>query len=113
MAEVRLTPQTIDKDGLSGATYTPIDATDNYVYKNGAKTFAHFKNSGSESTVTFVTPGNVSGQPIADDTLTVPATTGDVFYAAQPTSLFNDPSGDADFSQDIASGVTVAILQIG
>ena len=77
MATVTLSAQTVDKDGLSGATYTAIDATDTYSFRNAAKVFLHFKNTGSEATVTLDTPGTVSGEAIANPTDS-PLISGDI-----------------------------------
>lgn len=111
MAIVTLTPQTMDKDGAA-PTYTAIDATDTYSFRNGEKTILHFLNTGTESTVTLDTPGTVGGGlAIENPTVTVPATTGDIMVALDPLSAFNDSSGNATFTQDVASGVTVAVVQ--
>lgn len=111
MADVTLTPQTIDKDGAT-PSYTAIDATDTYLVRITARTLLHFKNTGSQAMITFTTPGDVAGLAIADPTLTVPATTGDKMIALIPTDVFADGSGIARFTNDIASGVTVAVVQV-
>lgn len=112
MATVTLSAQTVDKDGLSAATYTAIDATDTYSFRNTDKSILHFKNTSTESTVTLDTPVTSGGIAVANPTVTVPATTGDVFVAMLPLSVFNSSAGLATFTQDVASGVTVALLQL-
>lgn len=111
MANVTLTVQTADRDGVA-PSYTAIDATDTYFFRNAGNTVLHFLNTGgSASTVTFATPGSVAGLAIADPTINVPATTGDVMAAMSPASIFADSSGDSSFTQDQASGVSVAVVR--
>lgn len=112
MAVQTLTPQIVGKAGVT-PTFNAIDATDSFQFRNSPKTILYFKNTGgSIATITFDTPGTVSGEAIANPTFTVPATTGEIPAAMVPTSLFNNASGFASFTCDQASGVTVAILEV-
>ncbi len=112
MADVTLTPQNVDKDGVA-PSYTSIDNVDTYKFRNSSKTMLHFKNTGgAPAVVTEDTPGSVSGVAIGNPIVSVPATTGERMIGMQPTSLFNDGGGIASFTQDQATGVSVAVLQI-
>ena len=74
------------------------------------RTFLRVKNgSGSPVTVTVTTPGTVSGLAIADATMSVPATTGDMMLGPLPASLFGDP---VSISYSAVTSVTVAALRV-
>ncbi len=112
MADVNLTPQTI---GIAGATptYTALNATDTYVVPLTTRTLLHFKNTNAGiATVTFQTPGNVAGLAIADPTLAVPATTGDKMVATLPSAVYRGTDGALRFTQNVATGCTVAVVQM-
>lgn len=115
MADVVLTVQIVPRAGVT-PSYLSIDATDVYFLPNvGGKTFLHFLNTGgSISVVTFDIVRTVEGEEIVDPTVDVPATTGDVMVAL--SSLFEAASGankgQVKFSQDQASGVSVASLRL-
>ncbi len=115
MADVVLTVQTLLRAGVA-PSYTALDATDTYYVPNSAgRLFLHFKNTGAVATVTLDVQKKVEGENIVDPTISVPATTGD--RMAGPWSvLYEIPSGThkgrIKFSQDIASGVTVAAIRL-
>ncbi len=115
MADVVLTVQNVGRAGVA-PSYLSIDATDEYLLPNRAgKTFLHFLNTGgSISVVTFDIVQTVEGETILDPTVDVPATTGDVMVAL--TKLFEAVSGvdkgQVRFSQDQATGVSVASLRL-
>lgn len=112
MANVRLTPQNVLEVGLT-ATYTgALLTTNTYQIVNDGRVILHFKKSGAGScAVTIVTPGTVGGHAIADQTVTVPATTGDVFCGPFPPSVYNS-AGDISFTASEVTGLTVAVLRI-
>lgn len=113
MADVVLTTQVTNKAGIT-PSYTAIDATDTYYYSNAGNTILHFKNTGTVSTVTFDITKTAEGEAVTDPTVTVPATTGDkmvgplgeIYEVASGTH-----AGRVKFSQDVASGVTVAVIR--
>lgn len=111
MSDVVLTVQPVPREGLD-LTDVSIDATDVYFVKNARGVFLHFKNTGgSPSTVTIDTVKQVDGLDLENPTINVPATTGDIHVAAIPESWLDDVTnpGSIKFSQDQASGVTVAV----
>lgn len=111
MATTTLSVEDSVRGGLS-VTFTAIDATDTYKFANDGRTILFFENTGSEATITVVTPVTVDGQAVADRTLTVPATTGQHAAGIFPTRAYNDSDGNVSFTNDIASGVSVAVVRI-
>ncbi len=115
MADVLLTREQILVTGIEPVDNS-IDATDVYFVENQAgQVFLHFRNTGSEAIVTFDTTRQIGGLDIEDPTVTIPATTGDVMIGPFP-STYEGKGGVRDgqikFSQDQASGVTVAVLRL-
>lgn len=115
MVDVVLTREQILVSGID-PTDNAIDATDVYFVDNQpGQVFLHFKNTGSEAIVTFDTTQQVAGLDIEDPTVTIPATTGDVMIGPFP-STYEVKGGSDDgrikFTQDQATGVTVAVLRL-
>lgn len=109
-----LTKQTIGQAGITPAYAAANAGGDNFT--PDADTFLHFKNTGTQKTVTVVTPGTAAGgQQIADYTIVVPATTGDKMTPVFPAEYYADPAntvpGNAGvtYSPD-ATGLTVACI---
>ena len=100
--------------GLAGVapTYAAVSAADTFPPGNNA--FLHVKNAGgSACTVAIVTPGTVSGQAVADISVSVPATTGDRMIGPLPGSLVARASdGLADVTFSFLTSVTVAVLEL-
>lgn len=110
MADVTLTPQTVTREGIQ-QSFTALNAVDVYFVSITDRTILHFINDGaSPATVTLVTPGNVSGLTIEDPTVVVPATSH-AMASPLPRGVFADGSGQLQFTQDQATGVTVAVVQ--
>ncbi|MDD5302030.1 MAG: hypothetical protein PHS14_02890 [Elusimicrobia bacterium] len=112
--EVRVTVEQSVKSGLT-ATYTSsgLLTTNTYKVRNDGKVFLHFKKTGAGAcTVTIVTPNTANGLAIADQTVTVPATTGDQFVGPLPPSLFNDSSSDVSFSISDTVGLSFAVIRL-
>ncbi len=108
MADTRYAPLKITKLGLT-TSYTAgvIVGTTDFVMKNDGRTLLHVKKSGAGSCSMIIkTPGQVQGLDIADLTITVPATTGDVMIGPFPPSLFNDGNGDMRFNFSEVTGLT-------
>lgn len=116
MADVPLTQQQVRRDGLE-PSYTAIDATDTYYAPHvPGKTMLHFKNTGgSDSDVTFDITKEVAGAEFTDPVVTIPDTDGDVMVGPFP-KLWEVASGankgSLKFTQDQASGVTVAVIRL-
>lgn len=116
MANIVLTREQIVVAGLD-PTDNAIDAIDVYFVPNQAgQMFLHFKNTGgSPSTVTFDLTKSVAGAALTDQTVNVPATTGDVMVGPFPEIWEDDGGPNPDhikFTQDQATGITVACLRL-
>lgn len=112
MAVIPLTSSDLSASGLT-TTYTGSLSTSNtYTFPCDGKTFLHFKKSGAGScVVTLITPGTVGGLAIADQTVTVPASTGDVMIGRITVDLFQDPAtGLATFSCSEITGLSVGVF---
>jgi hypothetical protein len=114
VADVRINPQQLDEDGLAPQYTGSLSASDTYLVNNDGRVFLHFKKTGAgDCTVTVETPGSVGGKAIADRTITVPATTGDVMAGPFPPSEFNQPGAhDLEFTLSEVTGLTVAALRL-
>ena len=111
--EVRVSVQQALKSGLT-ATYTSsgLLAANTYKVRNDGKVFLHFKKTGAgDCTVTITTPNTSQGLAISDQTVTVAATTGDVFVGPLPQSLFNDSSSDVAFTISDTVGLSFAAIR--
>lgn len=112
-SEVRLSVEQNLKSGLA-ATYTSsgLLAANTYKFRNDGKVFLHFKKTGAgDCTVTITTPGTSQGLAIADQTVTVVATTGDKFVGPLPPSLFNDASSDVSFTISDTVGLSIGVIR--
>ncbi len=115
MADVVLTVQTVTRAGVA-PSYTAIDATDTYYVPNAAgRLFLHFKNTGAIATITIDVTKQVEGESIVDPTISIPATTGDRMAGAFSV-LYEQASGThkgrLKFTNDVATGVTVAAVRL-
>lgn len=114
MAQLRKNPEKVGSSGLSGATYHSDFTTagsNSYLVKNNGRMLLHFKKTGAGNCdLIIITPQTVDGLAVADRTITIPATTGDVFVALPP--LYNNSNQDIEFTLSEVTGLTGAILQI-
>ncbi len=114
MSIVPISPQDIASGGVAPSyTGSLVANTNTYTASNDGRVFLHFKKTGAGiCTVTVVTPATYKGAAVADQTFTVPASTGDVMYPLQPKSLFTDGNGDVSFTCSEVTGLTVAVLRL-
>jgi hypothetical protein len=109
-----IAPQSVDGGGLD-PTWTAA-SSDGHKFSNTRKTVVAVRNAATTTgSVTFLTPGTVDGQAIADQTVTVPASDTLFWHGAQ--SVYNRQSGgDLDLVYlNIESGTSdldIAILEI-
>ncbi len=115
MANVRKEPQKVVPGGLSGATYHgSLSTSDTYLVRNDGRVILHFKKTGAGNcVVTLETPGTVDGLAVSDRTVTVPATTGDVFMGPFSPRVYNDVSGDLKITLSEVTGLSFAVLRVG
>ncbi len=109
----RLTPEKINvAAGLTATYLSDILTPDTHQIANDGKVWLHAKKSGAGNAIlTFVTPKTVGGLAVADPAITVVATTGDKFIGPFLPNLFNNKSGDLEFTIDDVVGFTLAILR--
>jgi len=113
MAEVTLAVENVVKSGLAASYTGSLSTSNTYFVRNNGRVILHFKKAGAgDCTVTVQTPKQVAGLDVAENTLTVPATTGDKFAGPFPPSVFNDANGDLKFTLSEITGLTVAVLGI-
>jgi hypothetical protein len=112
--DTRLTVQAMSVNGTTPTYTTSLSSTStNYYFRNDGKTFLHFKKTGAGAcTVTVVTQTTVGGFALADLTVSVAATTGDVMIGPFPASIFDDSNGDVWFSISDALSLGVATLKL-
>jgi hypothetical protein len=112
MAIVTLTPQPISRSGLA-AVYTAVSViADTYSFVNDGRTALHFKKTGAgAATITLMTTALSDGLAVADLTVIVPGTTGDLFVGPFARATFNNASGQMSFQTSEGTGLTVAVLQ--
>ena len=113
-ADVTVTVQQIDNDGMSlSYNSTNIYSTNTYIASNDGRLFLHFKKTGAgAATVTIATPQTVQGIAIADRTVTVAATTGDVMVGPFSPTLFNDANGNISFTVSDSAGFSQAAIRL-
>src|SRR5512139_1133774 len=120
MSTIALTVYDMSRTGLSvtrtAAGASPLlNVVDTFQFNNTGKEFLHFMKSGAGAcTVTISTPGTVDGLAIADRTVTVAATTGDIIIGPFPPATYNT-AGTATFAGFTVSevtGLTVAIVRM-
>jgi hypothetical protein len=112
MADVRLTPQDLSTTGAT-TTRTAISTGNTYKIRipPGGVVLNWRKTGAGTATITIQTPGTVDGLAIAERTVSVPATTGDVWGAYKKGQGYDDSSGDLNFTTDEGTGLTCAVGQ--
>ena len=113
MADRRLTPEKALVAGLTTTILSDILATDVHQVRNDGRVFLRIVKAGAgDAILTFTTPGTVGGYAIANPTATVVATTGIMVIGPFPPAIFNDESGDLEWSVDEVTGLTCEIVQL-
>lgn len=91
-----------------------LNVVDTFQFNNTGREFLHFKKSGAGAcTVTIKTPGTVDGLAVAERTIIIPATTGDVMVGPFPPAIYNTPGTDTfeGFTVSDVVGLTVAVVR--
>ncbi len=113
MADVRLTPQTLADTGITPSYTGSLATTNTYKIRNDGRTFVHFKKAGAgDCTVTIQTPKTVNGLAVAEQTVTVAATTGDKMIGPFAPSVYNNKLGDVNITLSEITGLTVAVVTL-
>lgn len=113
MADIRVDVEQVKDSGLSATNTGSLTTSDTYLVNNDGRTVLHFKkDQASDATITIETPRTVGGLAVADRTVTIPGSTGDVFVGPLAPGLYNTGQ-DVKFtiSGDVA-GLTVAALRV-
>lgn len=108
------TVQKIVKEGLTTTNIsTSLVSTDTNTFSNDGRTFLHFAKTGAgAATITVIAQATVQGMAVANLTVSVPATTGDVFLGPFPPSIFNDASSNVSFTISDTVGLSFALLRL-
>lgn len=67
--------------------------------------------NGATRTLTLATPGTAYGQPIGDEVITIPATTGEIIVQV-PKEGFTGTDGLVPLTWSVVTGVTFAVLDV-
>ena len=110
---VALVTLVTSRAGVAVATgMVAADGTNGNKFLNSGKECLHVKNaSASPITVTVVTPGQVDGMDIADLTVSVPATTGDVLIGPF-TKTFEAQDNWILATFSVVTSVTVGAIRL-
>ncbi len=112
MGDVTLAVQSAGPAGVT-PTRNSIATGNTYKVRNSGRVALLFEKTGSgEATITVTTPATLGGLAVADQTITVIATTGDVTAAKFPPAIYNDSAGDLNFTTDEGTQLTCAVLAI-
>jgi hypothetical protein len=107
-----LTTQNI-LDAGTKPTFATATASDTAEIGSGHNTFAVYKNTGSATAIVVVAPGTTDyGQPYPDPSITLPATTGEIWIPLRKSYDPGDGSGRATLTQATPTGVTVAVVRM-
>lgn len=120
MAIVTLAIQKIIRTGLSvvrtAAGASPLlNVTDTFIWSNTGRECLHFMKSGAGAcNVVIKIPGKVDGLDIAERTVVIAATSGDVVIGLFPPAFYNTPGSSmaVGFTVSDITGLTVAIEQL-
>ena len=112
MAPVTVAPIVAVPGGIANVAQAMATA-DNYIVRNNGRVLLHFEKTGAgAAVVTIITPKTVGGLAVAEQTVAVPATTGDVWAGPFNPDIYNDANGDMDLSTDNDVGMTFEPIQI-
>jgi hypothetical protein len=113
MADRRLTPQKALVVGLTTTILTDILIADTHQVRNDGRVFLRCAKTGSTDAIfTFTTPVTVAGLAVANPTATVVATSGIMILGPFAPAVFNDASGDVEFTVDNVTGLKLEIVQL-
>ena len=112
MVDVVLTVQRLAPTGIT-PTRTAISASNVYLVRNSGRMLLAFEKGGAgAATITIQTPVTTGGLAVAEQSVTVPADTGDKMAGPFPPSIYNDDNGDLRFSTNEGTGLTCAVVAI-
>lgn len=113
MAQVALTVQEIPHAGVAESFSAAAAAGTGNKYPADGKTWLHVKGTGTQKILTISTPGTVDGLAVADRTVTIPATTGDIMIPPLPPSQYGQVDGMIYIDLDLATAITYCAFRAG
>ncbi len=112
MSNVTLVVQSLAPTGITPVR-TAISASNVYFLRNTGRVMLAFAKSGNGvATITIVTPITTGGLAVAQQTVSVPADTGDKMAGPYPPSIYNNNDGDLEFTTNEGTGLTCAVVAI-
>ena len=113
MADRRLTPDKATTGGVTTTILSDILVADTHQIRNNGRVFLRIVKGGAGNAVlTFITPITVGGLAVANKTATVVATSGIMIIGPFPPALYNDSSGDLEWTVDDVVGLTCEAVQL-
>ena len=120
MADILLAVQKIVRTGLSvvrtaSGSSPLLNTSDNFQFINTGKESVHLVKTGAGAcNAIFKTPGKVDGLDIAERTVVVAATTGDVEVGPFDPAIYNTPGTNllAGFTVSEVTGLSAAVKQL-
>ena len=115
MSDVTQAVEEMVRAGLAATYNGSLSLSDTYQVQNDGRTFLHFKKSqAADCIVTIVTTAEVDGKAVADQAVTVPASTGDKFIGPFPPAIYN-VKGENYLEYTLGTnidGLTVALIRM-
>lgn len=113
MPRTALTLQDISIAGLA-PTYSAGDAANGHTIAGAdSDSFLHVKNTGGGAcTVTLNATARIAGLALANQTVSVPATTGDKMIGPLRPDVFGQSDGACYVDLSTATGVTLAAIRV-
>ena len=113
MATVTLTPDIAVEGGVAPTRTGSLNTGNTYKFRNNGKTILHFRKSGANACIVTITPASTPrGHALANETVNVPATTGDVVIGPFARDIYDDVNHDVSFTVSEVTGLDVAVIQI-
>jgi len=107
-----LTVNTVVYGGLNSESVF-VAAAASQEFANDGRTFMIIRNGdGSSKTCTITSAGTTQGRAIADDVITIGATTGEQMVGPWPRSIYNAADGNIDITWSATTSVTVAVFNL-
>jgi len=112
MSDVTLTPQNAVASGITPTRTGSLSTENTYYVPNDGRVILMFQKSEAvAATIAIPSTATLGGLAVADQSITVAATSGDVVCGPFPPSIYNS-SGNLSFTTSNAAGLTVAVVRI-
>ena len=112
MARANIAIQDLVAAGITPAP-TAADSVNGMEFLNDGNVILHFKNTnGASRTATIQTSALVGGLAVAEETVVVPATTGEKITKTFDPAIYGQAGGKVFIDLDASAGLTVAAYRI-